>query len=137
MAALTGITAVRPTVTTRTSQALLGATISVGQTLYTDSADAKRKLCDCNSTAAIGALTGLAMTPGVDAGYGIVATSGSVILVGVTGMTAGTTYYVGQTAGTIVPHADLTTGDYVSRIGTATTTTEMLLSIEATGIVHA
>ena len=136
MAALTGITAVRPTVTTRSSQALLGATISVGQTLYTDSADAKRKLCDANSTAAIGALTGLAMTPGIDAGYGLVATSGSVILVGTT-MAVGTTYFVGQTAGSIVPHGDLTTGDYVSRLGTATTTTEMLLSIEATGIVHA
>ena len=96
MAALTGITAVRPTVTTRSSQALLGATISVGQTLYTDSADAKRKLCDANSTAAIGALTGLAMTPGIDAGYGLVATSGSVILVGTT-MAIGTTYFVGQT----------------------------------------
>lgn len=45
--------------------------------------------------------------------------------------------HVGQTAGSVVPFADLTTGDYVTRIGTASSSTVLLLSIEATGVTHA
>jgi hypothetical protein len=76
------------------------------------------------------------MTPGVDAGYGLVAYDGSIILVGTTAA-VGTSYYVGQTAGSFVPHADLTTSDWVTLLGVAESATQILLSINATGIVHA
>jgi len=76
------------------------------------------------------------MTPGVDGGYGIIATSGSIILVGTT-MAIGETYYAGATAGEINPDADVTTGWYVSRLGTAASATQLDLSIKATGITHA
>lgn len=137
MAALGSITAVRPTSTTKTALVIYGATIAAGQTVYLDSADNKYKLADANgASAAIAAIKGVAITPGVDGGYGLIATSGSIVLVGTTAA-VGTTYFVGQTAGSIVPHADLTTSDYTSRVGTAETTTQILLAIEATGIVHA
>lgn len=136
MPALSGITAVRPTSSTVTKQVVYGETIAVGQTLYQDSTNDRWKLADCNATAATAAIKGIAITPGVDGGYGIVATSGNVQLVGTT-MAKGETYHVGQTPGTIVPDADLTTNDYVSRVGTAASATELALSILATGIQHA
>ena len=80
------------------------------------------------------AAKGIALTPGVADGYGIVATGGSIVLVGTT-MTVGTTYNVGSTAGSIVPNADLTTGDYVTTLGTASSATQLDLAINATGIV--
>ena len=136
MTALASITAVRPTSNTVSALVMYGATISAGQSVYLDAADSKYKLADANSTAAIAVIKGIAMTPGVDAGYGYVATAGSIILVGTTAA-IGTTYYVGQTAGSIVPDSDLTTSDYVSRIGTAASATQIDLAIKATAIVHA
>ena len=50
-------------------------------------------------------------------------------------LTKGVYYYLGSTAGTIVPYADLTTGEYVTRIGFAESTSVLLLDIEATGII--
>ena len=136
MAALSGITAVRPTANTQFSKVVYGATISAGQPLYLDSTDSEYKLADANLSADGAAVKGIAMTPGVDGGYGIIATSGSIILVGTT-MAVGETYYAGATAGEINPDADVTTGWYVSRIGTAASATQLDISIKATGIVHA
>jgi hypothetical protein len=135
MAALSGITAVRPTInTTFASLPIYGATIAAGQSVYKDSADSQWKLADSNASATTAAAKGIAVTPGVSGSYGIVATGGSIILVGTTAV-VGTTYNVGATAGTIVPNADLTSGDYVTTLGTASTSTQLDLAISATGIV--
>lgn len=136
MAALSGITAVRPTANTGTRIVLYGATISPGHPLYVDSADSEHKLADANASAITAAAKFIAMTPGVDTGYGVVAVSGSIILVGTT-MVVGETYYVGPTAGEIIPGSDLTTGYYVTRLGTATTATQLDLAIKATGVARA
>jgi hypothetical protein len=134
MAALASITAVRPTANTTTRNVQYGATIAAGQPVYLDSTN-KAQLADSNASAVTAAVKGVAMTPGVNGGFGLIATDGAIILVGTT-MAVGETYYVGATAGTIIPDADLTTGDFVSRIGTAATATQINLSIEATGILH-
>jgi hypothetical protein len=136
MAALTSITAVRPTANTITRNVVYGATVAAGQPVYQDSTDSEFKLCDANLSLAAANVQGIAMTPGVDGGNGIIATGGDIVLVGTT-MAVGETYYVGATAGDIVPDADLTTGWHVSRLGTASSTTNLKLSIQATGIVHA
>jgi len=94
------------------------------------------KLADCNASSATAAVVGVAVTPGVDTGYGYIATSGSIVLVGTT-MAVGSSYYVGGTAGTHIPEADLATNDYVSRTLTASSATQAILSIEATGVQHA
>lgn len=113
-----------------------GTTVAPGQPLYLDAADGKYKLCDANNTAAIAAIVAIAITPGVADEYGIICTSGTVTYTGTT-FVIGHTYFVSQTAGSIIPHADLATNDYVSRIGTASTASKLVLSIEATGIQHA
>ncbi len=136
MAALSSITAVRPTANTKmTGPVAFGDTISAGQPVYLDSTDSEYKLADANASSTTATTKGIAVTPGVDGGYGYVATGGSIILVGTT-MAVGETYYVGATAGAINPDADLTTGWYVSRLGTAASTTQLDLDIKATGITH-
>lgn len=135
MADLTGITAVRPTVDTQTSRVKYGATIAVGEQVYLDTADSKHKLGDA-SVQATAVIAGIVMTPGIDNGYGIIATSGSVILVGTT-MAVGEPYAVSTNGGKIAPETDLAINEYVSRIGTASSTTKLKLNFDATGIQHA
>lgn len=136
MAALSGITAVRPTSDTKTQRVQYGETIAVGQAVYIDGTTGKFKLADNNASALTPGVKGIALTPGADESYGIIATGGSIVLVGTT-MAVGETYFVGATAGQIIPDADLATGNYVSRIGTASSTTQISLDIESTGIIHA
>lgn len=134
---LSGITAVRPTSNTDTRTVLYGATISPGQPLYIDTAASnKHKISDANASATAAAAKAIAITPGVDDGYGLVATGGSIILVGTT-MVVGETYYVSPTAGSIIAGSELATGDYVTRLGTASSATQLDLSIQATGVQRA
>lgn len=131
MADLSGITAVRPTANTQTKIVQYNATVAVGQSLV--KSGTKYVLADANASSALAAAEGIAMTPGVADGYGIIATGGNVILVGAT-MTAGETYLVSRTAGGIMPNADRANPDYVTRLGTAATTTQLNLAVQATGI---
>ena len=131
MADLSGITAVRPTSSTQVRIVQYAGTVSVGQPVVLSSG--KYLAADANASAALAAASGVAMTPGVTDGYGVVAFAGSIILVGTT-MTVGETYLVSDTAGGIMPNADRSTGDYVTRLGTASTTTQLDLAIQSTGI---
>ena len=136
MADLSSITAVRPADNAvLNTDATYGATIAAGQTVYKDTADAdKWKLADADNTTATAGSggIGIAVTPGVDGGKGIVATGGKVILVGTT-MAVGTTYIVSDTPGGIKPTADAATGDYVTIVGNASTTTQLDITLVATG----
>jgi 3D (Asp-Asp-Asp) domain-containing protein len=131
MADLSGITAVRPTANTTLRNVQYGGTVAVGQPVALSSG--KYMVADANASAASAAAAGIAMTPGVTDGYGVVAFDGSIILVGTT-MTVGETYLVSDTAGGIMPNADRSSGDYITRLGTASTTTQLDLAIQATGI---
>lgn len=136
MAALSGITAVRPTVDTKHKLVKYGATIAAGVPVYLDATTQKYLATDANASAAAAAAVGITITPGVLDGYGYIAIKDPIILVGTT-MVVGETYYVDATAGQIIPGSDLTTGYYVTRLGTASTTTQLDLAIEATGVVRA
>lgn len=131
MADLSSITAVRPTANTQVRVVQYGGTVSAGQPVVKSSG--KYVIADANASSTLAAAEGVAMTPGVTDGYGVVAFSGSIILVGTT-MTVGETYLVSDTAGGIMPNADRSTGDYVTRLGTASSTTQLDLAIAATGI---
>lgn len=133
MADLAGITAVRPTVDTAIERVKYGATVAPGQTVYLDSADGEYKLADADVAANAAAARGVAITPGVDGGYGLIAIGGGIILVGTT-MTVGAMYVGSDTAGGIKPNADLTTGDFVTNLGRASSATQLELDINATGI---
>jgi len=120
MADLSGITAVRPTANTQFRLVQYGGTVSVGQPLAQSSS--KFVAADANASLALAAAEGIAMTPGVTDSYGIMATGGPIIFVGTT-MVVGETYLVSPTAGGIMPNVDRATGSYVTRLGTASTTT--------------
>lgn len=135
MAALSGITAVQPTLNTIYDRKRCGAALAIAVPFYEDaSANSDIKAADANASAATANARGITITSGANAGYALVATGGSIILVGTT-MVVGMTYCVGATAGEIVPITDLTTGDRVTYLGTAATTTQLDLAIQATGIV--
>jgi len=131
MADLGSITAVRPTETTQLRIVKYGATIAAGQPIVL--ASGKYVLADANASAALAAAEGIAMTPGVDNGFGVMAFGGPVVLVGTT-MVVGETYLVAPTPGGIMPNADRFTGDFVTRLGTASSATQLDLSIQATGV---
>ena len=130
MADLSSITAVRPTANTQIRLVQYGATIAAGQPIV--KSGSTYVLADADASAVLAAAEGIAVTPGVNEGYGYMAFAGDVILVGTT-MVVGETYLVSDTAGGIMPNADRDTGDYVTRLGTAKTTTQLSLSIQATG----
>lgn len=132
MADLTSITAVRPTANTITRVVSYGATIAAGNPLYLDPADGEYKLSDADLSEAAAGATAIAITPGVDGGLGIVATGGSIILVGTT-MAVGTVYITSDTAGGIRPVADVDSGDWVTILGTAASATQLDLAITVTG----
>lgn len=134
MAALSGITAVRPTINTIfASNPIWGETVAVGESVYQDTVTAKWFKGDSNASATTAAAKGIAMTPGVADGYGVVATGGNVILVGAT-VAVGMLYCVGATPGTIVPYTDLTTGDYVTLLGAGATSTQLNMLVNAFGV---
>ena len=131
MADLSSITAVRPTRTTQLRVVQYGATIAAGQPIVESAG--KYVLADANASAVLAAAQGIAMTPGVDTGYGVMAFGGPIILVGTT-MTTGTGYVVSDTAGGIMPAADLSSGDWHTQLGVAASATQLNLDINATGI---
>lgn len=135
MADLTGITAVRPTANTQTSRVVLGGTLSPGDPVYKDGADSEHKAAVATAQATA-VVVGIVMTPGIDAGHSIIAISGSIILVGTT-MAIGEPYVVSATAGKIAPETDLATTQFISRLGTAASATQLDLSFQVTGIQHA
>lgn len=131
MADLSGITAVRPTQSTVYRTVTYGATIAAGQAIVRSGA--KYVLADANASATLANAEGIAVTPGVNDGFGIMASGGDVVLVGTT-MVVGETYLLSPTPGGIMPNGDRATGDYVTRLGVASSTTRLSLSVQATGV---
>lgn len=109
-----------------------GETITAGMPVYKATSTGKYMKSDTNAgTAEARSVVGIALT-GSSLGQPIaVQTSGSVTI-GAT-LTAGVAYYLGGTAGTIVPVADLTTGDYPVSLGIATSTTVLKINITSSG----
>jgi hypothetical protein len=108
---------------TKTILVQYGATVTQGQAIYKSSTDSKYYLADSNLIA--GSASGIAITPGAADGFGLMAVPGAVpgqslVNLGST-LVVGQIYCVGPTAGTIVPYADLVTGDYVTILGVAKT----------------
>jgi hypothetical protein len=113
-----------------------GATVGLGDFLYLDPADRLYKPTDANGSAITANVSGVALTPGVNTGYGVIATQGTVGFTGTT-FIVGDTYYCGTSPGSAIPEDDLVTNDWVSRGGTAFSVSQLKLSLLATGIQHA
>ena len=131
MADVSGITAVRPTERTQYRTVLYGATIAAGNCVTMVSTEGV--LSDADASLALAAVEGIAVTPGVNTGYGLIANRGSIILVGAT-LVVGTVYIASDTPGGIKPITDAGSGDWITIIGTASTTTQLDLAITRTGV---
>lgn len=110
-----------------------GASVTAGQVVYLDSADRKFKLADCDSaTAAVRSPAGIALHASASGQPLDVLTEGP-ITIGAT-LTPGVAYYLSATAGGICPVADLTTGDYPTILGIATSASVLEVKIQESGV---
>ena len=115
----------------RTVEGTAAVTIAAGQTVYLDSSVNTYKLAD-NSASTTDLVAGIALHSSVANQPIVVQASGNIDL-GAT-LTTGETYVLSTTAGGIAPIADLATTEYVTILGVATGTGNLLLAINNTGI---
>lgn len=111
--------------TTKTRVVQFGESATQGQPLYVSTTDSKYYRCDANDTAAKAVAAAIALTPATTNGYGLVALPAteagqSLVNLGAT-LTVGTVYGVSASVGAICPIADITSTQYVTVIGVATT----------------
>lgn len=119
-----------------TEHGTLGGTVTAGQVVYKDSADGLMRLADNNSgTAAARAPYGIALNGGATGQPVKVLRAGNLTLNAV--LTLGVAYYLSDTPGGICPVADLATGEYPTIIGLATSTTNLSVDIQASGVALA
>lgn len=112
-----------------------GATITQGNTLYLDTATNKWKLADNDDATVLVRMSGkggIALNAASDGQPLSVLRAGNVVI-GAT-LTAGSAYYLSATPGKICPVGDLVTGKTVVLIGIATSTTNLNVAINYTGV---
>lgn len=87
---------------------------------------------DCTSSGKA-EVRGLTLINGDLDGPSILVPNGSKLDLGAV-LTQGLPYYVGATAGTLVPYTDLVSGNYVTRVGFAESSSILRVDIDITGI---
>lgn len=113
---------------------LAGATITAGQVCYRDT-DQSYKLADADGgSTLIRTPRGIAMN-GASAGQPLRIQKQGEITIGATTV-ANTQYYLSNTAGGICPLADVGTGEYMSTIGLAKSTTVIVLNFASSGVAN-
>lgn len=110
-----------------------GATITAGQVVAKHATNGKYVLADADGTG-VTRPRGIALNGASDGQPLTIVTAGDVTL---GGMTAGVSYYLSPTAGGIAPRADVDTGDTVTALGIAKSTTVLLLNITHSGVASA
>ncbi len=108
-----------------------GEAVTRGAPVYEKAADGKAWLASCESTSAIAAAIGICLNDAAASQPVRVMTSGTLAFGAI--LTAGTTYCV-SASGKICPQVDLATSDFVTRLGIATSTGNLVLSVYATGV---
>lgn len=101
---------------------------AVGDVVYLDSADGVQKAkADASGTSKAVAVAAAAIPNGVSGQYAVAG-----VLTGLTGLTAGSTYYLSAaTSGLLTATAPSTIGQYVVEIGIAISTTELKVGIKS------
>ena len=135
MADLTVVAAnVDPTASTITRTGIAGEAITAGQALFM-ATDGELELAQHDVDAAEAACVGIALNDAAAGQYVTYAISGDVNMGAI--MTVGAVYIVGVAEGGIAPEADAGTGDFVTVIGVATTTSNLKMGILQSGVAHA
>lgn len=119
--------------TVQRSSGVPGEAFSAGMPLYIKAADGLLYKC-LNTTSAAATCVGIAEATGVVGQRTFYQTAGKMNL-GAT-LVVGETYVVSATAGKIAPIGDLATNGYVTYLGIATSSSQILLGINATGVKH-
>lgn len=119
--------------TARPTVVQAGEALSEGQAVYLDSSDSKYYKADATASANA-AVAGIVVSPAATDGYALIQTNKKVII-GAT-VVAGDPIYLSATAGggNLCPHADLVSTNYVTKVGHAVSTTEVLINIEVLDI---
>jgi hypothetical protein len=126
---------VKKTDSTLITEGIAGATVTAGQPVYKDStASNKLKPADADVLASAAAV-GIALH-GASADQPLKYATGGNLTLGAV-MTAGAVYVVSTTAGGIAPVADLGSGDFVTLLGIATSTSNLKLSISVSATAKA
>lgn len=113
------------------TQIQLGEAVGVSQPVYLNTTDSRwYKSIATSATAA--AATAITLMAGDDEGFVPAITAGKY-KPGAT-VVAGTPYYVSATSGLICLYSDLVSTNYVTYLGYGTTTDEIMVDINATGI---
>ena len=113
-----------------------GATVTAGKAVYRDPDDRKFKLADCDSaTVAARSPIGIALN-GAGDGQPLDVVIGGPVTIGAA-VTAGVAYYLSGTAGGICPVADLSSGDYPTILGIASSATVLKVKILEAGVALA
>lgn len=121
------------TANTSIREGLAGATVTAGQPVYKDSNDDNALKPAIATSAAAGQAVGVALHGAADGQPLRYATAGNVTYNAV--LAAGQVYCVSAAAaGGIAPVADMTTGNFVSILGVATSTTNLKLNITHSGV---
>lgn len=131
--------AVVPSAAAQRTQGIAGATIAAGQLVYKDTGDSNKfKTVDSDSATVLARTpTGIAINS-ASAGQPInVCTSDPDLVIGTHSQALGTVLLASDTAGGIMPDADVETGDYVTVVGIAKTTTTIAFGILVGGVAHA
>jgi hypothetical protein len=126
-------TSVQPKGKVQGTAVQFGEAVTPGQSVYRSTSDNKYYLADCDaaSTTVVAGVT-LSYASADDFGY-IFNAPGEKIDLGAT-LTVGEIYVVSDTAGNIMPFADLTTNQYLSIIGIATAADALQVRIQNTSV---
>lgn len=116
---------------TRVQLVQAGEAIDQGEPAYLAS-DGKYYQTDANDTAIKAQAKGIAITPASTDGYFLLAVDGLINL-GAT-LAVGQIYVCSATKGGIAPYADLTTNDFVTILGVATTTALLDINLLVSGV---
>ncbi len=112
-----------------------GETITAGMGVYLKSSDSELYKAQADGTSAEATAVGVALHASGDGQPLTYAAQGSTINIGATTAKT-TTYVVSATAGGVAPQADLTAGQYITRLGYATATDGTFkVDIVATGAI--
>lgn len=104
-----------------------GDTITQGQAVYLDETAGTYKKTDADALATAAAV-GIALTPGISGGIGVIAKNGARVAIGAT-VLSGRLYGISSSAGAIAPIGDLGAGKFETIIGRAVSTSEIELNI--------
>lgn len=113
-----------------TANRLFGETVAAGSPVYLLNNEYMKAV---NDSVAASTVLGLTLMSGDDGDIALIVPDTAKLYVG-TVLTQGVYYYLGATAGTIVPYGDLTTADYVTRIGFAESTSVLRVDIDVTEV---